>query len=207
MSILNFPALAAVLLTALKPNFRLSTPHCRRGNSCQFFVLHVFSSKRYEDFVYIWVSFHELFSVAYFLLFYVTLGTKVMSLQALAQEKFWANKAECEDAEKAYYMRLSGAKVFWFESFYVRYVLCVAFSPILTRWKASESGLVSIFEIWHFEFHQFWLLKFLFITNCKIRLFWNLNLRWIFVQFCKILMSFILSLLETLELSDPCYVN
>merc|ERR1712047_155026 len=38
-------------------------------------------------------------------------GTKVMSLQALAQEKFWANKAECEDAEKAYYMRLSGAKV------------------------------------------------------------------------------------------------
>jgi len=33
-----------------------------------------------------------------------------MSLQALAQEKFWANKAECEDAEKAYYMRLSGAK-------------------------------------------------------------------------------------------------
>merc|ERR1739848_212863 len=34
-----------------------------------------------------------------------------MSLQALAQEKFWANKAECEDAEKAYYMRLSGAKV------------------------------------------------------------------------------------------------
>ena len=56
-----------------------------------------------------------------------------MSLQALAQEKFWANKAECEDAEKAYYMRLSGAKVFWFESFYVRYVLCVAFSPILTR--------------------------------------------------------------------------
>ncbi len=34
-----------------------------------------------------------------------------MSLQGLAQEKFWANKAECEDAEKAYYMRLSGAKV------------------------------------------------------------------------------------------------
>merc|ERR1712226_1116028 len=34
-----------------------------------------------------------------------------MSLQALAQEKFWANKAECEDAEKAYHMRLSGAKV------------------------------------------------------------------------------------------------
>jgi len=33
-----------------------------------------------------------------------------MSLQALAQEKFWANKAECEDAERAYYMRLSGAK-------------------------------------------------------------------------------------------------
>ena len=38
-----------------------------------------------------------------------------MSLQALAQEKFWANKAECEDAEKAYYMRLSGAKVLFFD--------------------------------------------------------------------------------------------
>ena len=37
-----------------------------------------------------------------------------MSLQALAQEKFWANKAECEDAEKAYYMRLSGAKVLFY---------------------------------------------------------------------------------------------
>jgi len=34
-----------------------------------------------------------------------------MSLAALAQEKFWENKAQCEDAEKAYYMRLSGAKV------------------------------------------------------------------------------------------------
>jgi len=32
------------------------------------------------------------------------------ALQALAQEKFWANKAECEDAETAYYTRLSGAK-------------------------------------------------------------------------------------------------
>merc|ERR1712083_711418 len=27
-----------------------------------------------------------------------------------AQEKFWENKAQCEDAEKAYYMGLSGAK-------------------------------------------------------------------------------------------------
>jgi len=33
-----------------------------------------------------------------------------MSLAALAQEKFWENKAQCEDAEKAYYSRLSGAK-------------------------------------------------------------------------------------------------
>lgn len=33
-----------------------------------------------------------------------------MSLEALAQEKFWANKAECEDAEKAYYIKRSGAK-------------------------------------------------------------------------------------------------
>ena len=65
-----------------------------------------------------------------------------MSLQALAQEKFWANKAECEDAEKAYYMRLSGAKVFWFESFYVRYEFFVTFPPILTRLKASGSGLL-----------------------------------------------------------------
>ena len=43
-----------------------------------------------------------------------------MSLQALAQEKFWANKAECEDAEKAYYMRLSGAKVL----FLILFLLC-----------------------------------------------------------------------------------
>ena len=41
-----------------------------------------------------------------------------MSLQALAQEKFWANKAECEDAEKAYYMRLSGAKVSFYSFTY-----------------------------------------------------------------------------------------
>ena len=41
-----------------------------------------------------------------------------MSLQALAQEKFWANKAECEDAEKAYHMRLSGAKVLFLISFF-----------------------------------------------------------------------------------------
>ena len=47
-----------------------------------------------------------------------------MSLQALAQEKFWANKAECEDAEKAYYMRLSGAKVL----FMVLFKICVTFS-------------------------------------------------------------------------------
>merc|ERR1711874_480975 len=33
-----------------------------------------------------------------------------MSLAALAQEKFWENKAQCEDAEKAFYMGLSGAK-------------------------------------------------------------------------------------------------
>merc|ERR1712018_470262 len=33
-----------------------------------------------------------------------------MSLAALAQEKFWENKAQCEDAEKAFYMRLSGAR-------------------------------------------------------------------------------------------------
>merc|ERR1712008_493633 len=35
----------------------------------------------------------------------------IMSLAALAQEKFWENKVQCEDAEKAYYSRLSGAKV------------------------------------------------------------------------------------------------
>merc|ERR1712127_1013866 len=35
----------------------------------------------------------------------------IMSLAALAQEKFWENKAQCEDAEKAYYSMLSGAKV------------------------------------------------------------------------------------------------
>ena len=61
-----------------------------------------------------------------------------MSLQALAQEKFWANKAECEDAEKAYYMRLSGAKVLLFQSFLVLHIFCVTCCPILTRLKASE---------------------------------------------------------------------
>jgi len=33
-----------------------------------------------------------------------------MSLAALAQEKFWENKAQCEDAENAFHTRLSGAK-------------------------------------------------------------------------------------------------
>lgn len=33
-----------------------------------------------------------------------------MSLEALAQEKFWDNKAQCEDAENAFHARLSGAK-------------------------------------------------------------------------------------------------
>jgi elongation factor 1-delta len=33
-----------------------------------------------------------------------------MSLAALAQEKFWENKAQCEDAENAFHMGLSGAK-------------------------------------------------------------------------------------------------
>ena len=53
-----------------------------------------------------------------------------MSLQALAQEKFWANKAECEDAEKAYYMRLSGAKVsfssftYWLFEYFVQILTC-----------------------------------------------------------------------------------
>jgi hypothetical protein len=42
-----------------------------------------------------------------------------MSLAALAQEKFWENKAQCEDAEKAYYSRLSGAKVSFFVSLFV----------------------------------------------------------------------------------------
>ena len=55
-----------------------------------------------------------------------------MSLQALAQEKFWANKAECEDAEKAYHMRLSGAKVlfliyFFFYAVWLVFDFCVIF--------------------------------------------------------------------------------
>ena len=49
---------------------------------------------------------------------FICLGTFIlsciMSLAALAQEKFWENKAQCEDAEKAYYSRLSGAKVSFF---------------------------------------------------------------------------------------------
>ena len=54
---------------------------------------------------------------------YIYLGTFIfgciMSLAALAQEKFWENKAQCEDAEKAYYSRLSGAKVSFFVSLFV----------------------------------------------------------------------------------------
>ena len=48
-----------------------------------------------------------------------------MSLAALAQEKFWENKAQCEDAEKAYYMRLSGAKakVFFLTFLFVLFLL------------------------------------------------------------------------------------
>merc|ERR1711971_43540 len=43
-------------------------------------------------------------------LFSSTNLNSTMSLAALAQEKFWENKAQCEDAEKAFHMRLSGAK-------------------------------------------------------------------------------------------------
>ena len=54
---------------------------------------------------------------------FICLGTFIfgciMSLAALAQEKFWENKAQCEDAEKAYYSRLSGAKVSFFCFFYL----------------------------------------------------------------------------------------
>jgi hypothetical protein len=34
-----------------------------------------------------------------------------MALNGLASEKFWDNKSECDDAEKRYYLKLSGAKV------------------------------------------------------------------------------------------------
>ena len=34
-----------------------------------------------------------------------------MSVCALAHERFWDNKAECDDAERKYYLKLSGAKV------------------------------------------------------------------------------------------------
>jgi hypothetical protein len=34
-----------------------------------------------------------------------------MAMNGLAHERFWDNKAECEDAEKKYQLKLSGAKV------------------------------------------------------------------------------------------------
>jgi len=34
-----------------------------------------------------------------------------MALNGLASERFWDNKAECDDAERKYYLKLSGAKV------------------------------------------------------------------------------------------------
>ena len=34
-----------------------------------------------------------------------------MAAAALAQENIWFNKAQCEDAEKLYFEKLSGAKV------------------------------------------------------------------------------------------------
>jgi hypothetical protein len=34
-----------------------------------------------------------------------------MALNGLASEKFWDNKSECDEAEKKYYLKLSGAKV------------------------------------------------------------------------------------------------
>ena len=37
--------------------------------------------------------------------------TSKMSVCALAHERFWDNKAECDDAERKYYLKLSGAKV------------------------------------------------------------------------------------------------
>merc|ERR1712241_62419 len=51
----------------------------------------------------------QIFHVLPFISRNVNFGC-IMSLAALAQEKFWENKAQCEDAEKAYYMGLSGAK-------------------------------------------------------------------------------------------------
>ena len=64
----------------------------------------------------------DLFICTYVFVF-IYLGTFIfgciMSLAALAQEKFWENKAQCEDAEKAYYSRLSGAKVSFFVSSFV----------------------------------------------------------------------------------------
>ena len=65
----------------------------------------------------------NLTAVSIIFLFFTSLGTFIfrciMSLAALAQEKFWENKAQCEDAEKAYYSRLSGAKVSPFVSLFV----------------------------------------------------------------------------------------
>ena len=76
----------------------------------------------YETMVLIW-RFVNLQALSIIDLVFICLGTFIlsciMSLAALAQEKFWENKAQCEDAEKAYYSRLSGAKVSFFVSSFV----------------------------------------------------------------------------------------
>ena len=76
----------------------------------------------YETMVLIW-RFVNLQALSVIDLVFICLGTFIfgciMSLAALAQEKFWENKAQCEDAEKAYYSRLSGAKVSFFVSSFV----------------------------------------------------------------------------------------
>ena len=132
----------------------------------------------YENFLLICQHF-QLFFV------FIYLGTFIfgciMSLAALAQEKFWENKAQCEDAEKAYYSRLSGAKVSFF-CFFICFQTWVNFGlfAFFTYYPLFWSKIVSYFcyDILHrvtflsFFHHVYFLLK-LFCSCRTIKFLWK----------------------------------
>ena len=102
-----------------------------------------------------------------------------MSLAALAQEKFWENKAQCEDAEKAYYSRLSGAKVSFF-CFFICFQTWVNFGlfAFFTYYPLFWSKIVSYFcydnllrvTFLSFFHHVYCVLK----PSCRRTIFlWN----------------------------------
>merc|ERR1711936_1246210 len=54
-------------------------------------------------------NYFESFGI--FVILIITLHIKMVGTNPLAQEQFWANKAECDDAERKYYQKLYGKKV------------------------------------------------------------------------------------------------